>query len=102
MIEWCKANGLAYGNSFVRHAERDTWFNRMYGRWYELDGFVLRQNERHHMIRRMRCERMNEFSDHKPKKVVICGEKRRWRAVNGERKRRIKWEVLRDSEKKEE
>ena len=37
-----------------------------------------------------------------PKKVVICVEKRRWRAANGERKRRIKWEVLRDSEKKEE
>ena len=45
---------------------------------------------------------MNELSDHKPKKVVICVEKRRWRAVNEERKRRIKWEVLRDSEKKEE
>ena len=54
------------------------------------------------MIRRMRGERMNELSDRKPKKVVICVEKRRWRAVNGERKRRIKWEVLRDSEKKEE
>ena len=74
----------------------------MYGRWYELDGFVVRQNERHRMIRRMKCDRMNELSDHKPKKVVICVEKRRWRAVNGERKRRIKREVLRDSEKKEE
>ena len=102
LIEWCEANGLAYANSFVRHTERGTWFNRMYGRWYELDGFVVRQNERHSMIRRMRCERMNELSDHKPKKVVICVEKRRWRAVNGERNRRIKWEVLRDSEKKEE
>ena len=102
LIEWCEANGLAYANSFVRHAERGTWFNRMYGRWYELDGFVVRQNERHRMIRRMRCERMNELSDHKPKKVVICVEKRRWRAVNEERKRRIKWEVLRESEKKEE
>ena len=102
LIEWCEANGLAYANSFVRHAERGTCYNRMYGRWYELDGFVVRQNERHRMIRRMRGERMNELSDRKPKKVVICVEKRRWRAVNGERKRRIKWEVLRDSEKKEE
>ena len=54
------------------------------------------------MIRKMRSERMNELSDHKPKKVVICVEKKRWRVVNGERKRRIKWNVLRDSEKKEE
>ena len=28
LIEWCEANGLAYANSFVRHAERGTWFNR--------------------------------------------------------------------------
>ena len=84
LIEWCEANGQWDANSFVRHAERGTWFNRMYGRWYELDGFVVRQNERHRMIRRMRSERMNELSDHKPKKVVICVEKRRWRAVNGE------------------
>ena len=31
----------------------------------------------------------------------LCGEEE-VRVVNGERKRRIKWEVLRDSEKKEE
>ena len=90
LIERCEVNGLAYANSFVRHAEMGMWFNRMYGRRYELNGFVVRQNERHHMIRRMRCEQMNELSDHKPKKVVICVVKRRWRAVNEERKRRIK------------
>ena len=49
----------------------------MYGRCYELDGFVIRQNERHCMIRRMRSERMNELSDHKPKKVVIYVERKR-------------------------
>ena len=42
---------------------------------------------------------MNELSDHKPKKVVICME--RWRALNGERKQRIKREVLRETEKEE-
>ena len=41
----------------------------------------VRQNERHRMIGRMRSELMNELSDHKPKKVVICVEKKRWRAV---------------------
>ena len=105
LIEWCEANGLAYANSFVRHAERGTWFNRMYGRWYELEVFVVRQkpqNDRHQMVRRMRSECMNDLSDHKPKKVVICVERKRWRAVNGERKQRIKREVLRETEKKEE
>ena len=67
-----------------------------------LDGFGVKQNERHRIIRRMRSERMNELSDHKTKKVVICVEKRRWTAENGDWKRRIKWEVLRDLGKKEE
>ena len=44
---------------------------------------------------------MNELLDHKPKKVVIYVEGKRWRAMNGERKQKIKWEVLRDFEKKE-
>ena len=54
------------------------------------------------MVRRMRSEHMNELSDHKPKKVVICVERKRWGAMNGERKWRIKWKVLHDLEKKEE
>ena len=41
-IEWCEANGLAYANSFVRNAETGTWYNKMYGRLYKLDGFVVR------------------------------------------------------------
>ena len=60
LIELCDANVLEYANSFVWHAERGTWFNKMYGRWNELDGFVVRQIERHRIITRMRSERMNE------------------------------------------
>ena len=77
LIEWCEANGLPYAKNFVRHDERGTWFNWMYGRWYELDGFVVRQNGRHQMVSRMRSERMNELSDHKHKKLVICVDRNR-------------------------
>ena len=49
LIEWCEAIGMAYANSFVRRAERDTWFKRMYGKWYEQDWFEVRQNKRHRM-----------------------------------------------------
>ena len=101
-IEWREVNGLPYANRFVRHAERGTWFNRMYGRWYELGGSVVRHNERLRMVRRMRSELMNELLDNKPKKVMICVKRKRWRALNGERKKRIKWKVLRDPEKKDE
>ena len=33
---------------------------------------------------------------------MIRVESKRWRSVNGEQKRRIKWKMMRDSEKKEE
>ena len=42
LINWCEENGLAYVNSYVRHACRGTWFNRMYWRWYELAVFLVR------------------------------------------------------------
>ena len=44
---------MACANVFVRHAERaqrGTWFNRIYGIWYELDGFVARLNANPWMI----------------------------------------------------
>ena len=42
---------LAYANSFARQKRRETWFIRTCGRWYELDGFVVRKEERHRMVR---------------------------------------------------
>ena len=61
LINLCEENGLAYVNSYVRHACRGTWFNRMNGRWYELDVFLVRKNERHRLIGRMRSERMTDM-----------------------------------------
>ena len=75
-----EVNGLASAKSFVRYAKRGTWFNRMYGRCYELDGFVVRQNEGHRLVRRMRSDCINEFLDHKPKKVEY-----EWRGRGGKR-----------------
>ena len=65
LIDWCEEHGLAYVNSFVKHARRGTWFNLRYGRWYELDGFLVRKNERHgmSMIDRMRTLSESGLSD---------------------------------------
>ena len=41
MIDWCKKNGLAFVNSFMRQARRGTGFHMRYGRWYELEGFLV-------------------------------------------------------------
>ena len=53
LIDWCEEHGLEYVNSFMRHERRGTWFNVRYGRWYELDGFLVRKGERHRMVERM-------------------------------------------------
>ena len=103
LVEWCEEYGLAYVNSFMRHKRRGTWFNRMYGRWYELDGFVVRREERSRLVRQMRTVEENALSDHKPKSMRVRVEVGRWRAVGGERRRaRIQWELLRDEEKRME
>ena len=41
---------LAYVNSFMRHARRGEWFNVRYGRWYELNGFIVQKSEMHGMV----------------------------------------------------
>ena len=75
----------------------------MYGRWYELDGFVVRKEEMHRMVRRIRTVEDMNLSDHKPNILRIAVSERRWRAIGGDRrKKRIKWEMLRDEGKKSE
>ena len=75
-----------------------------YRRWYELDGFLVRKNERHWMIERM-CT-MSEWglSDHRPKCVRMRKNVRKWRVsgANESRVPKIKWEVLQDENKREE
>ena len=101
LMEWCGMNGLAYVNSFMIHERRGTWQHPRSGRWYELDGFLTRKDERHGMVVSMRTMKDSDLSDHRAKgmKVKVIG--RKWRTEGG-RKRppRIKWEALRCEEKK--
>ena len=102
-MDWCGTNGLAYVNSYMRHARRGTWQHPRTGRWYELDGFLVRKEERHRLVRRMKT--MNEcvLSDHTAKSMTVRVNERRWRAIGGERRPpRIKWEALQRIDKREE
>ena len=104
LIDWCEEQGLAYVNSFMKHARRGTWYNLRYRRWYELDGFIVRKNERYWMIERMRTMSEWGLSDHRPKCVRVRKEVRKWR-MSGPSERRvpkIKWEALQEESKKEE
>ena len=104
LIDWCEENGLAYVNSYMRHARRGTWFNLRYGRWYELDGFLVRKDERHRMIGRMTTKSEWGLSDHRPKCMRVRKNVKKWR-MSGRIERmvpKIKWEVLQEESKKEE
>ena len=79
LIDWCEENVLAHVNSFMKHARRGTWFNLRYGRWYELDGFLVRKNERHRMIERMRTLSEWGLSDHRPKMLRVRKIVKKWR-----------------------
>ena len=104
LIEWCEENELAYVNSYMRHARRGTWLHMRYGRWYELDGFVVRKNERQRMVRKMWTMDDGVLSDHRPKCMRVKVNKKRWRNVRERERRvpRIKWECLKEEGKKEE
>ena len=104
LIDWCEEQGLAYVNSFMRHERRGTWFHPRYGRWYELDGFLVRKRERHNMVERMRTRSEWGLSDHRPKLIRLRKAVKKWRTSgqSGKRVPKIRWEVLQDERKKEE
>ena len=64
-------NELSYVNSFYKHKSRGTWFSHIHGRWYELDGFVMNNKQRHRHVKKMRTVQENTISDHKPKKIMV-------------------------------
>ena len=75
-----------------------------YARWYELDGFIVMREKRHGFVRGMWTTDDGGLSDHRPKGMKVKVGRERWRA--GEEKKgrtpRIRWEVLREMEKREE
>ena len=71
LMNWCGANGLAYVNSYMKHERRGTWLHPRSGRWYELDGFLMRKDERHRLVRRMKAMSMSELSDHVAKSMTV-------------------------------
>ena len=83
LINWCDQVGLAYANSYHRHARRGTWLHPARGTWHELDGFLVRRGERAGLTRRMRTVEERVLSDHKPKTLEVRIETRRWRAQGG-------------------
>ena len=96
LLDWMEENRLCYVNSFSNHKRRGTWFNPALRRWYELDGFMMRNHQRHKLVRKICTIGESSLSDHLPKKltVQITVDKK----FNRPRKKpppRIVWEKLR-------
>jgi hypothetical protein len=98
LIRWCEENGLSYVNSYFNQKKRGTWFNRMLGRWYELDGFVMKREERHRYVRKLNTVGELTLSDHKPVKLVIEIKKWHWNTQKRKRTPKIRWEKLKEPE----
>ena len=99
LLEWCQENELVHVASFYNHKSRGTWFNNALRRWYELDGFIMRREQRHKYINKISTIGESSISDHKPKKIQIRINKKKWR--RGEIKKRapkINFEMLRNDD----
>ena len=79
LLEWCQEQGLSYVNSFFSHRKRGTWYNMAHRRWYELDGFLMRNAQRHQYARRIQALEETGMSDHRTVKLTIRSKVRRRR-----------------------
>ena len=97
LLDWCEANGLSHVNTFFNHRRRGTWFSNLHKRWYELDGFLMKNQERQRYVKKVCTIGEACLSDHKPKRMRIELGARKWREVNQARRvPRIEWEKLAD------
>ena len=89
LLNWCEENDLAHVNSFHQHGNRGTWYNRSWRRWYELDGFMVKQQQRHSLVVKVDTVKEMSLSDHRPKRMNIRMKKRRWRHAGDTRRRHL-------------
>ena len=91
LLEWCENNGLVHVNSFYNHRRRGTWCHPRNGNWYELDGFLMRNNQRHKFVRKVSTVGEVTLSDHKPKLMIFRLESRLRARIRTKRIPRIKF-----------
>ena len=94
LIDWFKTNEMQWVNSFFNIKKRGTWFNESHKRWYELDGFVMRKDERHKLCKSMKVTDDNALSDHQPITLTIRTTSKNNRLARTQRKPNLNWEAL--------
>ena len=100
LLEWCEANGVVHANSFFQHKRRGTWNSNFNGRWYELDGFLMVNEQRRRYARKIHTVNEATISDHEPKRLVLDLKQKAWRTVYQRKKTpKINFLKLKDEEK---
>ena len=70
LLNWCQLNGLSWINSFKNFKDRGTWYSKKWKKWYELDGFIVKQDQRRKMGQ-MTVIKEDSFSDHRPIAIIL-------------------------------
>ena len=84
LIHWMEINNLYWVNSCFDHP--NTWYNKRYKTWYEIDGFVTTRKERIRLIRNARTDSEFSPSDHRPKALTIVSKRPKMETSNLESK----------------
>ena len=100
LLEWLEENGLTNVNSFFNHQRRGTWFHMHLRQWYELDGFVMRNNQRHKFAKKVMTICESSLSDHKPKLLILETNQKMKKMKRVKKVPRIKFEVLKEDQEK--
>ena len=69
--EWCETDELCWVNGFYSERWRGTWRSNFSGFRYELDGFVMKERERHKYVRKVRTVQWDNRSS-------VITSPRRW------------------------
>ena len=102
-IEWLTEHGLCWVNSFFYMKKRGTWFNRGNKAWYEIDGFITREEDRHRIVKAVKIKSSEMLSDHKIVEMKIRMRTRRYSNEREQKKRRnINWEKMMNREMAEQ
>ena len=99
LTNWCEENNMCIVGSFYPHRRRGARFHRTLNIWYELDGFLMRCEQRHKHVRRMATIQEAAFSDHRPKMMELKTNVKKWRqAGRPSRAPNLRHEKLKDNE----
>ena len=96
-IEWLTEH--CWVNSFFYMKKRGTWFNRASNTWYEIDGFITREEDRHRIVKALKIKHNEMLSDHKIVEMKLKMKTPRRSKERKQKKRgNINWEKMMNRE----